>query len=771
MSYPHSHPPPYVPYQIDFVSQGTGKLFPATKRRASFKFGFANLQALAEGHTGVDCRGSEHEVALIFSFASGKRQILFDGAEVHYSVEGAREHRVGEGNVFEHAFFMPGNEGSSHEIRITAAGKRFNMLLDGVSYFDFPKMYTLGSDYMKRRYANIIEAAPPPPTTGWGGDIVAGQEGSRKARGGPRVPTTMSTAYHSRRRVGPAGHDLDYTDGGTTAEERRMIAKAKLASLRDLKEKERRREDFRKSRSLPDLARTPEEEIKMVAMAKLQSMRDLKIQKERSEGSAPVPSFARKPPGTGSPKRGARLAPVREESNLIDLASMAESAPFQRPDNVPHTISSVTIDPALADDVPDDVTTNSFMQTYQALDPTRHQQPHGSDASFQFQTSPPVYGDSMRDILPPASSVATSTVPPSFGVSPGLPGAGVAQNAPPPPTLEETNVAFGYAGQYSSPHGGVASPPIPPTGTYANPNSTPVSGVNTNPAPVTYGNPSSQPAPVPKFDYNVWTAAAPTTMPIPTYNGSGFTPSPNAASPSGFASAPMPATSNFNSSPAAPSAPAQYSAPNTTSTLSGMGSPSRGFETPPAGNPAGVQGNGNANSGQASVVFGSSGSRTPEVGPSSAEVAAANERDSVSAALDNLVNLHDINSSPEGTHSPEEEKVKLTMNPPPTDNGQRKNNNGKSSRGLPPSRAGVTWYGPEPTLEEMRNARPPPGNSEPREQQPAFASPPPPSGGQYGPHQGAYGNYQLPPGGVPPPATGQFVYGGAAPQTNTTFTY
>ena len=52
----------------------------------SRRFGFANPEALANGLTGTACRGEEHDVTLVWSVASGKRLVLADGHEVHYSV-------------------------------------------------------------------------------------------------------------------------------------------------------------------------------------------------------------------------------------------------------------------------------------------------------------------------------------------------------------------------------------------------------------------------------------------------------------------------------------------------------------------------------------------------------------------------------------------------------------------------------------------------------------------------------------------------------------
>ena len=53
------------------------------------RFGYANQQAMSDGLTGTDCRGEEHDVTIVWSITSGKRQISMDGREIHYSTNRA----------------------------------------------------------------------------------------------------------------------------------------------------------------------------------------------------------------------------------------------------------------------------------------------------------------------------------------------------------------------------------------------------------------------------------------------------------------------------------------------------------------------------------------------------------------------------------------------------------------------------------------------------------------------------------------------------------
>lgn len=63
----------YPVYQIEFTCVASGKHIAATKRRLKWRFGFPNQDALSNGKTGIDCRGEEHEVSVVWSVTSGKK--------------------------------------------------------------------------------------------------------------------------------------------------------------------------------------------------------------------------------------------------------------------------------------------------------------------------------------------------------------------------------------------------------------------------------------------------------------------------------------------------------------------------------------------------------------------------------------------------------------------------------------------------------------------------------------------------------------------------
>ena len=129
-------------YAIDFTAVACGKRIANTKRRVRWRFGFANPDAIAAGETGTACRGEEHDVTLVWSVTSGKRLILADGQEVHYSNSRSA--------VLDFSWTMRGN----HVLKVVAHAtapmsaepgfRQYDFFVDGRSFFSFPKVYRLG---------------------------------------------------------------------------------------------------------------------------------------------------------------------------------------------------------------------------------------------------------------------------------------------------------------------------------------------------------------------------------------------------------------------------------------------------------------------------------------------------------------------------------------------------------------------------------------------------------------------------------------------------
>ena len=123
------------------------------------------MQALQDGQTGTDCRGEEHDITFIWSLTSGKRLILADGHEVHYSLN--RE------SAFEFSWTMRGN----HVLKVTGhafqpAGnpgartpRQYDLMVDGQSFFHMPKVYELGIQGYQPK-GNFSGGYGGPPSTG-----------------------------------------------------------------------------------------------------------------------------------------------------------------------------------------------------------------------------------------------------------------------------------------------------------------------------------------------------------------------------------------------------------------------------------------------------------------------------------------------------------------------------------------------------------------------------------------------------------------------------
>jgi len=129
-------------YQIDFTAVASGKRIASSKRRVRWRFGFANTDALNNGETGTACRGEEHDVTLVWSITSGKRLVLADGQEVHYS-----HNRNG---ILDFSWTMRGNHvlkivaHASPPMAPTPGWRQYDFFVDGQSFFSFPKVYRLG---------------------------------------------------------------------------------------------------------------------------------------------------------------------------------------------------------------------------------------------------------------------------------------------------------------------------------------------------------------------------------------------------------------------------------------------------------------------------------------------------------------------------------------------------------------------------------------------------------------------------------------------------
>lgn len=180
-------------YQVDCSVASSGKKVASTKRRVRWRYGFTNPAAVEYGASGVDCRGSEHEVTLVWSITSGKKLIIQDGNEVYYHhgrAEGKfqyswqRDHRVF--TVIAHAAPPMGKH--------RAEWKQFEMLIDGCSFSRLPKIYQLGP--IPAPTGNLIRpaSAPKPRSSGNSAHV----QSPTRASSAP-MPSGRNNGSHERR--------------------------------------------------------------------------------------------------------------------------------------------------------------------------------------------------------------------------------------------------------------------------------------------------------------------------------------------------------------------------------------------------------------------------------------------------------------------------------------------------------------------------------------------------------------------------------------------
>ena len=97
---------------------------------------------MAAGETGTSCRGEEHDITLVWSITSGKRLVLADGQEVHYSSS--------RNSIFDFSWTMRGNHvlkivaHASPPLSPTPGFRQYDFFIDGQSFFSFPKVFRLG---------------------------------------------------------------------------------------------------------------------------------------------------------------------------------------------------------------------------------------------------------------------------------------------------------------------------------------------------------------------------------------------------------------------------------------------------------------------------------------------------------------------------------------------------------------------------------------------------------------------------------------------------
>jgi len=147
-------------YQVQHTAGSYGKTLSATKRRVRFRFGFADLKALSNKNLrGAQCCGEEHEVIFVWSIASGKRLVLCDGHEVHFSATHSLLSFKSPwllDRTFDHSWIISGNHsfrliahatpfsGFSATESVSVPFRQFDLLVNGQSFFDMAHVFELG---------------------------------------------------------------------------------------------------------------------------------------------------------------------------------------------------------------------------------------------------------------------------------------------------------------------------------------------------------------------------------------------------------------------------------------------------------------------------------------------------------------------------------------------------------------------------------------------------------------------------------------------------
>jgi hypothetical protein len=141
------------------------------------RFGFPNQEAIDSGKQGIDCRGEEHDVTLVWSVVSGKRMLMSNGRQLLVDVS--------KGKMFEHTWInQRGNTlkmvvYSSQPMSSHLGNRQYDLFIDGISFFLLPKLYEVGlkGSVVDNRIPGQVVPRPFPS-----GTHVAGPQSEQQVR-------------------------------------------------------------------------------------------------------------------------------------------------------------------------------------------------------------------------------------------------------------------------------------------------------------------------------------------------------------------------------------------------------------------------------------------------------------------------------------------------------------------------------------------------------------------------------------------------------------
>lgn len=152
--------PTKICYQVDFNAVAVGKVIAMSKRRIRWRYGFPNKEALDSGKSGIDCRGEEHDVTLVWSVTSGKRLLMSNNQQIYIGSNKSK--------MFEYVWYDKNGTNlriiahSSQPMSGASGCRQYDLFIDGKSFFTLPKVYEVGlksSSVQDGRVPGIITKA------------------------------------------------------------------------------------------------------------------------------------------------------------------------------------------------------------------------------------------------------------------------------------------------------------------------------------------------------------------------------------------------------------------------------------------------------------------------------------------------------------------------------------------------------------------------------------------------------------------------------------
>jgi hypothetical protein len=448
-----------VPYQVDFSTESKGRHLDSTKRKITWKFGFAHPPAvfphlfdenenyIGENGTsskddvphkkGTECRGREHEIILVWSVLTNKAHIYVNSQEI-FRLESPHEDYINLNPLkgsFRRGFNLPhakynGNHridircyartpiGAKNMIVDDVGGKfrQYELTVDGLSYFSMPAMYELGTQKMwdkLSRWGMINSEDSQRQDT---------QDDRRHLIGNNYQTGRLQDEFYFSKSKGKSDRSITKSERKamaprTESDEERMMRIAMEASLRDMENQK-----YAHSHDKGITLRSSSHEENTVLSGNRHSSSNRSKQENRSTS----------------------LVTVGEDDNLIDFG--ADDSPVG---TLANGMSQISFSRQKSSDVSvladDDATTASFMMRPGWNNPPGQPStmPIGNSyahqPNFQSQYRDPTYAQPQR----PWNSVGTFASNPVTNT--GRPGLSSEMSfvVPPAPTLDDFRDAFG----------------------------------------------------------------------------------------------------------------------------------------------------------------------------------------------------------------------------------------------------------------------------------------------------------------------------------------